>query len=65
MNHVRVLHGTGLGFPAALSHVTCTTTGDLRIVDFGDSVEHHCNPETCEELKKLIRLLNDVEPRPP
>ncbi len=65
MNHARVLHNSGLGFPAAASHFTRVAEGDLRIVDFGDSFEDQCAPETCEELKKLIRLLNEVESHPP
>lgn len=65
MNHARVLHDSGVGFPAAASHFTGATEGNLRIVDFGDSFEHKCDPETCEELKKLIRLLNEVGSHPP
>ena len=62
MNYARGLHNSGLGFPAAVSHFTLANTaeGDVRIVDFGDSFEHHCNPETCEELRKLLRLLDNV-----
>jgi hypothetical protein len=62
MNHARQLHGSGLGFPATVSHFTNAADGNFRIVDFGDSFEHQCNPETCEELKKLIRLLNESHP---
>lgn len=64
MNYARELHKSGLGFPAAVSHFTCTGSeeGDVRIVDFGDSFEHHCDPETCEELRKLLRLLDNVVP---
>jgi hypothetical protein len=62
MNHARVLHNSGLGFPAAVSHFTSAADDNLRIVDFGDSFEHQCNPETCEEMKKLIRLLNESHP---
>jgi hypothetical protein len=65
MNHARVLHDSGVGFPAAASHFTGVTEGNPRIVDFGDSFEHKCDPETCEELKKLIRLLNEVGSHPP
>lgn len=64
MNYARGLHKSGLGFPAAVSHFTCTgpAEGDVRIVDFGDSFEHHCDPETCEDLRKLFRLLDNVVP---
>jgi hypothetical protein len=62
MNYAQGLHKSGLGFPAAVSHFTCTAEGDVRIVDFGDSFEHHCDPETCEELRKLLRLLDNVVP---
>ncbi len=51
----------GLGFPAAVSHFTRSANGDIRVVDFGDSFEHRCDPETCEELKKLVRLLDEVK----
>ena len=61
MRHARKVHGSGLGFPAALSHFTHNSNGDIRVVDFGDSFEHRCNPETCEELRKLVRLLDGVE----
>ena len=64
MNHTRVLHDSGIGFPAAASHFTGVTESNLRIVDFGDSFEHKCDPETCEELKKLIRLLDEVGSHP-
>jgi len=60
MNHTRVLHKSGVGFPATESHFTGVAEDDLRIVDFGDSFEHQCDPETCEALKKLIRLLDEV-----
>jgi hypothetical protein len=64
MNYAQGLHKSGLGFPAAVSHFTCTGTaeGNVRIVDFGDSFEHDCDPKTCEELRKLLRLLNSVVP---
>lgn len=68
MKNAQRLHDSGLGFPAAESHITCAAEegdGDLRIVDFGDSFEHRCDAETCEELKKLIRLLNRAESHPP
>ena len=67
MNYAQGLHKSGLGFPAVVSHFTCTgnAEGDVRIVDFGDSFEHHCDPETCEELRKLLRLLDNVVPLPP
>ena len=64
MNYAQGLHKSGLGFPAAVSHFTRTGTsnGDVRIVDFGDSFEHRCDPETCEELRKLLRLLSNAVP---
>ena len=67
MNYARGLHKSGLGFPAALSHFACagTAEGGVRIVDFGDSFEHRCDPETCEELRKLPRLLESAESLPP
>ncbi|KAI9440840.1 hypothetical protein H4582DRAFT_1499944 [Lactarius indigo] len=58
--HARKVHGSGLGFPAAASHFTCDADGEIRVVDFGDSFEHRCDPETCEELKKLVRLLDEM-----
>ncbi|KAH9057435.1 hypothetical protein EDB87DRAFT_1686276 [Lactarius vividus] len=58
--HARKVHGSGLGFPAAVSHFTRDTDGDIRVVDFGDSFEHRCDPQACEELKKLVRLLDEV-----
>jgi hypothetical protein len=61
IRHARKVHGSGLGFPAALSHFTRNSNGDIRVVDFGDSFEHRCNPETCEGLRKLVRLLDEVE----
>ena len=57
----RKVHRSGLGFPAALSHFTRSADGNIRVVDFGDSFEHQCNPKTCEELKKLVRRLDEVE----
>ncbi|KAI9461211.1 hypothetical protein BJY52DRAFT_214579 [Lactarius psammicola] len=57
VRHARKVHGSGLGFPAVESHFTRSADGGIRIVDFGDSFEHRCDPETCEELKKLIRAL--------
>jgi len=63
LNYARGLHEFGLGFPANVSHFTCSAEGKLRIVDFGDSFEHRCDPESCEELKRLSRLLNEVVPR--
>jgi len=64
MSHTRVLHNSGIGFPATASHFTGVAEGDLRIVDFGDSFEHKCDPETCDALKKLIHLLGEVESNP-
>lgn len=61
VRHAYNLHGSGLGFPAAASHFTRSADGDIRVVDFGDSFEHRCDPKTCEELKKLVRLLNEVQ----
>jgi hypothetical protein len=61
VRYARKVHGSGLGFPAAVSHFTRNADGDIRIVDFGDSFEHRCDPENCEELRKLIRLLDEVE----
>ncbi|KAH8991727.1 hypothetical protein EDB92DRAFT_650621 [Lactarius akahatsu] len=54
--HARKVHGSGLGFPAAMSHFTRDADGDIRVIDFGDSFEHRCDPD-CEELNKLIRAL--------
>ena len=61
MRHARKVHGSGLSFPTAVSHFTRSADGKIRVVDFGDSSEHRCDPETCEELKKLVRLLDEVE----
>lgn len=57
--HARKVHGSGLGFPAAVSHFTRDADGDIRVIDFGDSFEHRCDPD-CEELNKLVRLLGGV-----
>lgn len=67
VNYAQGLHKSGLGFPVAVSHFTCTGTaeGDVRIFDLRDFFENHCDPETCEELRKLLRLLNNVVPLPP
>ncbi|KAI9458404.1 hypothetical protein BJY52DRAFT_429832 [Lactarius psammicola] len=61
VGHARKVHETGLGFPAVESHFTRSANGNIRVVDFGDSFEHRCDPETCEELNKLVRLLYEVE----
>ncbi|KAF8270654.1 hypothetical protein EI94DRAFT_726141 [Lactarius quietus] len=59
VKHVQKVHSSGLGFPATLSHFTCNTDGDIRVVDFGDSFEHRCDPENCEGLKKLVRPFDE------
>jgi hypothetical protein len=64
MNYARGVHQSGLGFPAAVSHFTQAADGGLRVVDFGDAFEHQCDPETCEELIKLRRILNETQSLP-